>query len=117
MNFQTFVEQMHPFIVNGIGTAIGLSVAAAIILVAFGIVRYFLMPRSSTMEKSFPPDVSITKILKWGVVMIISAILGKKVWDILGDPLAKNLRAIIDEKFTKKDEPAAPAAATPPAES
>jgi hypothetical protein len=45
----------------------------------------------TTEGKDTVPDVSLTRVFKWAVVLIVAMFLGKKVWELFGDKVTKQL--------------------------
>lgn len=48
-------------------------------------------------EKEILPDISLTRVLKWGVVLIIAMALGKKVWATVGKQVTERLEGAVKE--------------------
>lgn len=50
----------------------------------------------ASTEKDVIPDISVTRVLKWAVVLLIAMALGKKVWGLFGDKISKQLSQALD---------------------
>lgn len=42
-------------------------------------------------ENEVLPDISLTRVFKWALVLLIAMGLGRRVWDMFGDKLTANL--------------------------
>lgn len=45
---------------------------------------------------SLIPDISLARVLKWAVVLLIAMALGRKVWDQFGDKITKQMHKALD---------------------
>lgn len=43
------------------------------------------------------PDVSLTRVLKWAVVLVVAMGLGKKFWEMFGQKITSNLHRSLGE--------------------
>lgn len=42
------------------------------------------------------PDISLTRVLKWAVVLLIALALGKKVWNQFGEKITNQVNKALD---------------------
>lgn len=47
-------------------------------------------------NKELLPDISLARVIKWGIVLLIAMGLGKKVWAMFGDKLTAKLHTALD---------------------
>jgi hypothetical protein len=45
-----------------------------------------------TNDKDVLPDISLTRVLKWAIVLIVAMGLGKRVWDMFGNKISSQLQ-------------------------
>lgn len=48
-------------------------------------------------DKEILPDISIVRVLKWGVVLLIAMFLGKRVWETFGHKIAERVEGALKE--------------------
>lgn len=62
--------------------------------------KYEPLPKQETTvanEKEILPDISITRVLKWGVVLLIAMFLGKRVWENFGGKITERIEHALKE--------------------
>jgi hypothetical protein len=57
-------------------------------------------PKLSQEEKKVSeqmiPDVSLSRVFKWAIVLVIAMALGRRVWDMFGDKITKGFDTALD---------------------
>lgn len=106
--YNSALQNLGPQQYSGLGSACAAG--------GLGIATYYPgggSPSASTFVPSKPdkelevnsetiPDVSITRVFKWALVLLVAMALGKKVWGLFGDKLTAQLhKAIGDDSAAK----------------
>lgn len=48
------------------------------------------------------PDISLSRVFKWAVVLIVVMFLGKRVWDMFGDKVTQQLHKALGSNADSK---------------
>lgn len=57
----------------------------------------YKQPKETTVnEKELLPDISLTRVLKWAVVLLVAMALGSKVWEKFGAKVTAQLHKAIE---------------------
>ena len=64
-------------------------------------IQFCSKPAESQQEQKVKdeilPDISLTRVFKWALVLIVAMSLGKKVWAMFGEKIEKNLHSALEK--------------------